>query len=84
MDQDYSGDHWKARNRSGEWSLGVLEALVFAGVIVLPAVTWKACNAAIQRNTDSLPIELERLALVSAAIGGGITVLVLYLWPLES
>lgn len=46
----YPGDDWTAKNRSGRWGLQLFGLALLAAVFGLPAVTWKATNAAIYKK----------------------------------
>lgn len=51
MDDDgqmyYPGDHWTAKNSSGRCAITLLNWLIYASIIALPTITWKASFAAI-------------------------------------
>src|SRR5262249_58828089 len=46
----YPGDNWTAKNRSGRWGLQLFMLALLAAMFGLPAVTWKATNAAIYKK----------------------------------
>jgi hypothetical protein len=49
-DEGIQTDEWTARNRSGRWAVTLFDYVVFAGVFVLPTITFKATLAAIRKK----------------------------------
>ena len=46
----YPGDHWTAKTSSGRWAIALLNCLIYASIVGLPTITWKASSAAINKK----------------------------------